>query len=123
MPHWQLVIVQQTSLRTIVNDTETFSKQFEEYDDNHFNNIMKMTNIAYDRRDDLVIYSLRHMFITNMSLSGASFDSIAHHCGTSIQQIEKVYKHVSDDEKRTFATKRYMNINGNIVAMSDAYGD
>ena len=84
---------------------------------------MKMTNIAYDRRDDLVIYSLRHMFITNMSLSGASFDSIAHHCGTSIQQIEKVYKHVSDDEKRTFATKRYMNINGNIVAMSDAYGD
>jgi integrase len=89
----------------------------------HFNNIMKMTNIAYDRRNDLVIYSLRHMFITNMSLSGASFDSIAHHCGTSIQQIEKVYKHVSDDEKRTFATKRYMNINGNIVAMSDAYGD
>ena len=39
------------------------------------------------------------------------------------KQIEKVYKHVSDDEKRTFATKRYMNINGNIVAMSDAYGD
>ena len=89
----------------------------------HFNNIMKMTNIAYDRKNDLVIYSLRHMFITNMSLSGASFDSIAHHCGTSTQQIEKVYKHVSDDEKRTFATKRYMNINGNIVAMSDAYGD
>lgn len=58
-----------------------------------------------------------------MSLSGASFESIAQHCGTSIQQIQKVYKHVSDDERRTFATMRYMNIGGNIVPMSDAYGD
>jgi len=104
-----------------------FSAKGEEFTNrklnSHFVKIMKMTNIAYDRKNDLVIYSLRHMFITNMSLSGASFESIAQHCGTSISQIERVYKHVSDDERRTFATMRYMNIGGNIVPMSDTYGD
>jgi len=112
---------------TFTDNDYLFSIDGEEFSNrklnHHFTKIMDMTNIAYDRRDYLVVYSLRHMFITNMSLSGASFESIAQHCGTSIQQIQKVYKHVSDDERRTFATMRYMNIGGNIVPMSDAYGD
>jgi len=89
----------------------------------HFNRIMEMTSIAAERRDALVPYSLRHMYITNMSLAGASFDKIAEHCGTSVHQIERTYKHISEDEQRSFATMRYVNINGNIVPTSDLYGD
>ena len=63
------------------------------------------------------------MFITNLSLSGATFDSIAQHCGTSIAQIERVYKHPTDEEKRTFAVKRFMRVGDNVVAMSATFGD
>ena len=112
---------------TYVDDDFVFGKDGKEFSNSslnkHFSKIMDMTSISKERRDDLVIYSLRHMFITNMSLSGATFDSIAQHCGTSIAQIERVYKHPTDEEKRTFAVKCFMRVGDNVVAMSDTFGD
>ena len=113
--------------REINAEDFVFSKDGKEFSNSslnkHFTKIMAMTSIPKDRVDDLVIYSLRHMFITNMSLAEATYDSIAQHCGTSIQQIERVYKHSTDEERRSFAIKRYMRVGDNIVAMSDTFGD
>lgn len=99
---WQKILKECGKAYT--DDDFVFGKDGKEFSNSslnkHFSKIMDMTSISKERRDDLVIYSLRHMFITNMSLSGAIFDSIAHHCGTSIAQIERVYKHPTDEEKR-----------------------
>ena len=39
------------------------------------------------------------------------------------EDIERVYKHPTDEEKRTFAVKRFMRVGDNVVAMSDTFGD
>ena len=93
------------------------------YTNKHFKRIMNMTSVEAERRALLVPYSLRYMFITNMIKSGGTYAMIGTHCGTSIEQIEKTYAHISEAQKKTFATMRYVEKDGNVVTMSDIYSD
>lgn len=60
----------------------------------HWKQVLLLTDIDIERREKLVPYSLRHLAITNMTLSGVSFSDIAFMCGTSVKQIEHTYYHL-----------------------------
>jgi integrase len=89
----------------------------------HFRKVLNLTDIDLERKQNLVPYSLRHLFVSNQFKAGASFELIAHHCGTSVVQIERTYAHISDEQKRAFATMRYIERDGNIVATTVLDGD
>ena len=57
-----------------------------------------LTDIDIERREKLVPYSLRHLAITNMTLSGVSLSDIAFMCGTSVKQIEHTYYHLLEEK-------------------------
>jgi hypothetical protein len=50
--------------------------------------IMLLTDIALDKRELLVPYSLRHLVISNQVLSGVSLSDVAFYSGTSVKWIE-----------------------------------
>jgi len=82
-----------------------------------------MTDIDIERKPNLVPYSLRHLFVSNQFKAGASFELIAHHCGTATINIERTYAHISEEQKKTFATMRYVERDGNVIALTDIDGD
>ena len=61
----------------------------------HFDKIMALAEISTNDRD-LVPYSFRHYFITDMINRGASPTQVAETCGTSTAQIEKTYYHTTE---------------------------
>lgn len=89
----------------------------------HFRRVMNMTDIDIERKPNLVPYSLRHLFVSNQFKAGASFELIAHHCGTATINIERTYAHISEEQKKTFATMRYVERDGNVIALTDIDGD
>ena len=56
-----------------------------------------LTECEVENRDarDLVPYSFRHYFITDMINKGATPTQVAETCGTSTAQIEKTYYHTT----------------------------
>jgi integrase len=57
-----------------------------------------LTECEVENRDtrDLVPYSFRHYFITDMINKGATPTQVAETCGTSTAQIEKTYYHTTE---------------------------
>lgn len=62
----------------------------------HFDEILTRCEIEGRDVRDLVPYSFRHYFITDMINKGASPTQVAETCGTSTAQIEKTYYHTSE---------------------------
>jgi integrase len=62
----------------------------------HFNEILARCDIHDSDQRDLVPYSFRHYFITDMINRGASPTQVAETCGTSTAQIEKTYYHTTE---------------------------
>ena len=62
----------------------------------HFEEILKRCEIDGGEERDLVPYSFRHYFITDMINKGASPTQVAETCGTSTAQIEKTYYHTTE---------------------------
>jgi integrase len=62
----------------------------------HFAEILKICEIRTDDDRDLVPYSFRHYFVTDMINKGASPTQVAETCGTSTAQIEKTYYHTTE---------------------------
>jgi integrase len=62
----------------------------------HFDEILTRCEIDGGEERDLVPYSFRHYFITNMINKGASPTQVAETCGTSTAQIEKTYYHTTE---------------------------
>ena len=62
----------------------------------HFNEILKRCEIDGGEERDLVPYSFRHYFITDMINRNYSPTQVAEHCGTSTAQIEKTYYHTTE---------------------------
>jgi integrase len=62
----------------------------------HFYEILRRCEIDGGVERDLVPYSFRHYFITDMINKGASPTQVAETCGTSTAQIEKTYYHTTE---------------------------
>jgi len=62
----------------------------------HFDEILTRCEIDGGEERDLVPYSFRHYFITDMINKGASPTQVAETCGTSTAQIEKTYYHTTE---------------------------
>ena len=62
----------------------------------HFDEILTRCEIDGGDERNLVPYSLRHYFITDMINKGASPTQVAETCGTSTAQIEKTYYHTTE---------------------------
>ena len=62
----------------------------------HFNEILERCEIYGGDERDLVPYSIRHYFITDMINRGASPTQVAETCGTSTAQIERTYYHTTE---------------------------
>lgn len=62
----------------------------------HFDEILKRCEIDGGDERDLVPYSFRHYFITDMINKGASPTQVAETCGTSTAQIERTYYHTTE---------------------------
>ncbi len=62
----------------------------------HFSEILTRCEIDGGDERDLVPYSFRHYFITDMINKGASPTQVAETCGTSTAQIEKTYYHTTE---------------------------
>lgn len=62
----------------------------------HFDEILTRCEIDGGEERDLVPYSFRHYFITDMINRGASPTQVAETCGTSTAQIEKTYYHTTE---------------------------
>ena len=83
----------------------------------HWKQIMLLTDVALDKRELLVPYSLRHLAITNQVLSGVSLSDVAFYCGTSVKQIESTYYHLNEEKMRAVATARFVRKDGKIYAL------
>ncbi len=62
----------------------------------HFDKMVELAEIKDTDTRDLVPYSFRHYFITDMINKGASPTQVAETCGTSTAQIEKTYYHTTE---------------------------
>jgi len=62
----------------------------------HFDEALTASEIENRDARDLVPYSFRHYFITDMINKGATPTQVAETCGTSTSQIEKTYYHTSE---------------------------
>jgi integrase len=62
----------------------------------HFDEILTRCEIDGEYERDLVPYSFRHYFITDMINKGASPTQVAETCGTSTAQIERTYYHTTE---------------------------
>ena len=62
----------------------------------HFDEILTRCEIDGGDERDLVPYSFRHYFITDMINKGASPTQVAETCGTSTAQIERTYYHTTE---------------------------
>ena len=83
----------------------------------HWKQIMLLTDVALDKRELLVPYSLRHLAITNQVLSGVSLSDVAFYCGTSVKQIESTYYHLNEEKMRAVASARFVRKDGKIYAL------
>ena len=78
----------------------------------HFDKMLELAEIANLHSRDLVPYSFRHYFITDMINRGASPTQVAETCGTSTLQIERTYYHTSEAKMINNALPQYEYKNG-----------
>ncbi len=73
----------------------------------HFDKVVELAEIENTHARDLVPYSFRHYFITNMINRGATPTQVAETCGTSTQQIERTYYHTTEAKMITNALPQF----------------
>ena len=81
----------------------------------HFDEILTRCEIHGGEERDLVPYSFRHYFITDMINKGASPTQVAETCGTSTAQIEKTYYHTTERKMIENAMPQYYYKDGLLV--------
>jgi integrase len=81
----------------------------------HFDEILTRCEIDGGEERDLVPYSFRHYFITDMINKGASPTQVAETCGTSTAQIEKTYYHTTERKMIENAMPQYYYKDGLLV--------
>ena len=120
LQRWQKL---QKTYGTYKTDGLIFSKNGEdEYEryrlHRHWKQVLLLTDIDMERRELLVPYSLRHLAITNMTLSGVSLTDIAFMCGTTVKQIEHTYYHLLEEKMRQVAKAHFIRKDGQIIPSS-----
>jgi len=81
----------------------------------HFDEILTRCEIENREVRDLVLYSFRHYFITDMINKGASPTQVAETCGTSTAQIEKTYYHTTERKMIENAMLQYYYKDGLLI--------
>lgn len=81
----------------------------------HFARMLNAVEIANLDQRDLVPYSFRHYFITDRINRGANLQQVAETCGTSSQQIESTYYHMTEDKMITNALPQFEYKGGLLV--------
>ena len=81
----------------------------------HFDKVVEMANIANIGTRNLVPYSFRHNFITDMINRGATPTQVGETCGTSTTQIERTYYHTTEAKMITNALPGYYYKDGVLV--------
>ena len=81
----------------------------------HFDEILTRCEIDGGDERNLVPYSLRHYFITDMINKGASPTQVAETCGTSTAQIEKTYYHTTERKMIENAMPQYYYKDGLLI--------
>lgn len=81
----------------------------------HFSEILARCEIDGGDERDLVPYSFRHYFITDMINKGASPTQVAETCGTSTAQIEKTYYHTTERKMIENALPQFYYKNGLLI--------
>ena len=81
----------------------------------HFGVILDLCEIENRDTRNLVPYSFRHYFITDMVNKGASPTQVAETCGTSTGEIEKTYYHTTEDKMITNALPQFEYKDGLLV--------
>jgi len=81
----------------------------------HFDKIIELADIKNTHSRDLVPYSFRHYFITDMINRGANPTQVAETCGTSTAQIEKTYYHTTEAKMITNALPHFEYRNGLLI--------
>lgn len=81
----------------------------------HFDKMIELADIRNTQSRDLVPYSFRHYFITDMINRGANPTQVAETCGTSTAQIEKTYYHTTVAKMITNALPNYEYKNGFLI--------
>ncbi len=81
----------------------------------HFDKIVELAEIENTQARDLVPYSFRHYFITNMINRGATPTQVAETCGTSTQQIERTYYHTTEAKMITNALPQFDYRDGMLI--------
>ena len=81
----------------------------------HFDEILTRCEIDGGEDRDLVPYSFRHYFITDMINKGASPTQVAETCGTSTAQIERTYYHTTERKMIENAMPQYYYKDGLLV--------
>jgi integrase len=81
----------------------------------HFDQVLSAVEVKDADKRQLVPYSLRHYFITNMINKGASPTQVAETCGTSTAQIERTYYHTTEAKMITNAMPQFEYRDGLLV--------
>ena len=102
-----------TSLIFSVNGISTLTPRTIGY---HFDRIIAMADIQNTDTRQLVPYSFRHYFITDMINKGATPTQVAETCGTSTHQIERTYYHTTEEKMITNALPQFYYRDGLLVS-------
>lgn len=81
----------------------------------NFRNLLDSADIEITSNRDLVPYSFRHYFITDMINKGATPTQVAETCGTSTVQIEQTYYHTSEAKMITNALPGFYYKDGLLI--------
>ncbi len=81
----------------------------------HFDHALLDAEVKNLQQRDLVPYSFRHAFITNMINKGATPTQVAEMCGTSTVQIERTYYHTTEAKMITNALPQFDYRDGLLV--------
>jgi integrase len=81
----------------------------------HFDRIVALADIQNTDKRQLVPYSFRHYFITDMINKGATPTQVAETCGTSTLQIERTYYHTTEEKMITNALPQYYYRDGLLI--------
>lgn len=101
--------------KTLIFSTDGFSSLTPRVILYHFDEILARCEIENIDTRDLVPYSFRHYFITDMINRGASPTQVAETCGTSTAQIEKTYYHTTERKMIENAMPQYYFKDGFLI--------
>lgn len=84
-----------------------------------FDQLIQFAGIKGLDERNIVPYSFRHTFITNMVNSGRDPVAVAEVCGTSVQQIMRTYYHTTEEKRLNTAFPNYIHKDGILYSFDD----